>query len=92
MDLERTDTVDINSYIDDNRTEVDFKTNTFSKFNKNELKKTFLSELTKGRIENACHWCAELICSGHLQDIWEIFLFYLGKYIYLGNPKLIIYL
>ena len=55
MDLERTDTIDMNSYIDDNRTEVNFKTNTFSKFNKNEVKKTFLSELTKGRIENACY-------------------------------------
>ena len=90
MEVERT--VDIESYINDHDNDNDYKTNTFSKFNKNEVKKTFLSELLKGRIENACHWCAELICSYHLNDIWEIFLFYLGKHIYLGNPKIIIYL
>ena len=92
MDLESTETIEMGSYIDDNRSDYDFKTTTFSKFNKNEVKKTLLSELAKGRIENACHWCAELICSGHLQEVWDIFLFYLGKHIYLGNPKLIVYL
>ena len=92
MDLEENDYVDMEVYINDDRVENDFRTNTFSKFNKNEVKKTLLSDLSKGRIENACYWCAELVCSGHLMDIWEIFLFYLGKNIYLGNPKLIFYL
>lgn len=90
MDLDRN--INNDSYINDIRKINDFKTITFSKFNKNEVKKTFLSELSNGRIENSCNWCAELICSGHIIDVWEIILFYLGKNIYLGNPKLIFYL
>ena len=90
MDLDRN--INNDSYINDIRKINDFKTITFSKFNKNEVKKTFLSELSNGRIENSCNWCAELICSGHIIDVWELILFYLGKNIYLGNPKLIFYL
>jgi hypothetical protein len=91
MELELS-SVNSDSLINDIRLENEFKGLTFSKCSKTEVRKTLLLNISKGSIEASCHWCAELICAGHFMDVWEVILFYLGKNIHLGNPKLIIYL
>lgn len=80
------------TYINDIRSSRDFRSITFSNFKIGEVKKQLLSTIISRKPQDACYWTAELICAGHYDDIWDIFLQYLGKYTHIGNPKLPIYL
>lgn len=83
---------EINPEINDIRTQPQFKGISFSNFKKTDVRKQFIENMKKGKIEQSCYWCAELICSGHYIDVWEIIFHYFGKHIHIGNPKMIIYL
>jgi len=81
-----------NSEINDIRTQPQFKGISFSKYKKTDARNQMIENMKKGKLEQSCYWCAELICAGHYMEVWETILHYVGKHIHLGNPKIIIYL
>ena len=78
--------------INDSKTAKDFKTDTYNKFKKKDVFKLLYSQIKNQNIDNSNHWCAELIISGHLVELFEnIIEFYITE-ISIKNPKYIIYL
>ena len=76
----------------DDRSMGAFAKMTFSGYKTIQAMKKLLESLVAAKVEGACYWTAELICSGHYAELWEtIFLFY-GKHVHVANPKLAIYL
>jgi len=91
MELD-THLVDDATFINDVREPADFRGVSFSNYRKTEVKRAFVDNMHKIKLEAACYWCSELLCAGHLMDIWEILLYFMAKHIHLGNPRLVIYL
>ena len=80
------------SIIDDERTSSDFKGITYSGFKCSTVMQRLADAMINERLENACYWCAELMCSGHYMELWETLIQFYCKYIHISNPKLSIYM
>ena len=81
-----------NTEINDVRTQPNFKGISFSNFKKTDVKKQLMENMKNNKVEPACYWCAELVCSGNFGELWEIYIHYIGKHIHLGNPKILLYM
>lgn len=90
--MSNTKVADMSLEINDIRTPNDFRSFSFSNYKKTEVKNQLVENMKNGKIEPACYWAAELICAGHYTEVWDILIYFVGKYIHLGNPKLVIYL
>ena len=80
------------SEINDIRTTSQLRGISFSRYKKTDVRSQLIESMRNGKVEPACYWCAELICAGHYMEVWETILHFVGKYIHLGNPKIVIYL
>jgi len=76
----------------DNRPDKEFNTTTFSNYKKSDVIKALIKSINTQDVENSVFWSVELLCSGRLKDLWDIYLQAMGKYIRSGNPKLAIYI
>lgn len=77
--------------INDIRNQSQFQGYSFSNHKKTEVKTQIIQNILNEKIEESCYWSAELICAGHYSDLWEIIIFIISKHIYLGNPKICLY-
>ena len=89
---DETEIVESTYYINDERSIKDLKTLTLSGYKRTDVKKKLTENIYKVNIEESCYWSAELLCAGHVMDLWELFIGYLGKHIGMANIKLPIYL
>lgn len=76
--------------IEDTRTH--FKNHTFSNFKKSKVLKELENCICYQKKEEAFYWTGELICSGHLLDLWNLYFHVMCKYIHVNNPRLPLYL
>ena len=76
----------------DARTVKDFRLTTFSGYQKTKVRDEFIKSMRDRKIEPACYWAAEMVASGHFQELWEASFLFFTQCIHLGNCKLVLYL
>ena len=76
----------------DNRATNVMKLTSFSGYRISEVKKCMYNDILQQKLESACNWGSELICSGQIDEVWNIFVLFVSKHVLLANPKLPIYI
>ena len=74
--------------IDDSRKPKDFNDRTFSGYCKKQVFAEFKKALMGSMIESSCYWAVELLCSGEVDKIYELFIHIICKIINVNNPRL----
>ena len=69
-----------------------FKTTTFSNFKKSQVIKKLEDSLYYQNINDSLFCTAELLCSGFILELWNLYIYYFCKYIHIDNPKLSIFI
>lgn len=76
------DVVNNKSYIVDIRTHNEFSTCTFSGCSKTKCKTQLIKALKDTLVEHANIYVAELVCAGHVYDVWDCLIEFFGKYVH----------
>lgn len=71
---------------------VNFQSTTFSNFKKSHVIKELAKCMYYQKIEESFFWTADLLSSGHIIDIWNVYIQFICKYVHINNPKLPIFL
>jgi len=69
-----------------------FRSETFSGYKKTAVRDELVEGLRQGKVENACHWTAELVCSGCFVELWDLLYWFVGKYLSVRQPLIICYM
>ena len=69
-----------------------FQNITFSNYKKTHVIKELYNSLYYEKKDESLFWTCELLCSGLVLDIWNVYIQYVCKHIHIHNPKLILYL
>ena len=74
--------------VEDTRPQQDFRVKTISGYKVTDVQSAFKKSLTESRLEEACHWGIELLCSGYIHKIYNCLFNIFTKNIYTNNPLL----
>lgn len=74
--------------VEDTRPQQDFRVKTISGYKVTDVQSAFKKSLTDSRLEEACHWGIELLCSGYIHKIYNCLFNIFTKNIYTNNPLL----
>lgn len=69
-----------------------FKDKTFSDFKKRDVYNTLFKCIDEGKLEEACYWVTECVCSGYSIDLFEKLVLHSSKIIHVNSPNLPQYL
>ena len=69
-----------------------FKDETFSNFKKRDVINKLFKCIEGGKIEEACYWVTECICSGYTIELFEKLIIFSSKIVHINSPKLPEYL
>lgn len=78
--------------ISDARTKKDFARITFSGYKKKDTENQLKKAILENKVEQAQYWCAEIICTGDFDKLWEIIYLLASKHIHIANPRVFPYL
>lgn len=78
--------------IKDTRTNIHFKSVSFSNYPKKSIFSEFIKSLKSGNIESSCNWAVESHVSGYIDDLWEKIIVFSSQFINTSIPKVPIYI
>jgi len=79
-------------FIHDYRQLSEFKKKTFNNYQKSDVLSALQKSIIDNKLEEACHWGAELLVSGNVLECWDRLIIINSKLINLANPCLSFYL
>jgi len=69
-----------------------FKNITISNYKKANVIKELEKSIYYHKTEEAFFWTGQLLCSGFIIEIWNLYIYFICKYIHIHNPKITLYL